>query len=109
MSEDDLQLMRKTCEADMYVAESSHGTDHIRLGRAEEIPWMFMFLSKEQDIDDMVESSEASLMHDPERPIPKEWRLNYQRGIILVFIFKETRTENSWQCQGQRPLDHANQ
>eukprot|EP00969_Alexandrium_andersonii_P245873 10866078-Alexandrium_andersonii.AAC.1 len=71
--------MRKTCEADMYVPASSHGTDHIRLGHAEEVPWMFMFLSKEQDIDDMVGSSEASLMHDPERPIPKEWRLNYQR------------------------------
>eukprot|EP00969_Alexandrium_andersonii_P091803 4051897-Alexandrium_andersonii.AAC.1 len=68
----------------MYVSASSHGSDHIRLGHAEEVPWMFMFLSKEQDVDGVVESepelsTEVALMHDPEQPISKEMRHNYQR------------------------------
>eukprot|EP00969_Alexandrium_andersonii_P032963 1439625-Alexandrium_andersonii.AAC.1 len=68
----DLQLMRRTCEADMYVPASSHDSDHTRLGHAEEVPWMFMFLSRDQELDDQVPSSETGALPISSKPTTKE-------------------------------------
>eukprot|EP00969_Alexandrium_andersonii_P165278 7304753-Alexandrium_andersonii.AAC.1 len=70
----DLQLTRRVCEADLYIPASSHESDHIRLGQVEEIRWMRLFLSQDQEVDD----DEAAMLPLQEQ-LGQFGRLNYQR------------------------------
>eukprot|EP00969_Alexandrium_andersonii_P348728 15419684-Alexandrium_andersonii.AAC.1 len=47
----ELQLTRRACEADMCISTSQYGEGHPALGLSETLPWMYLSLSRFQDVD----------------------------------------------------------
>eukprot|EP00969_Alexandrium_andersonii_P256224 11327448-Alexandrium_andersonii.AAC.1 len=64
------QKAHRACEADLRISTSKYGDGHSAQAQAEEMPWMFMFLSRVQDLD-----------HDEKRAITVTDTLSMERNF----------------------------